>query len=273
MLYVLAVGMLIVLLFSMLYLFMLMPRMTQRRRMRAFLGMKWAHRGLHCREMGIPENSMAAFREAIKEGVGIELDVHLTKDKQLVVFHDDTLKRICGREGRIEEQNLVELEKCYLSGTSEKIPLFSDVLQYVNGRVPLLIEVKLPTKNTEICEYLDAELRGYTGEYLVQSFNCLVLRWMKQHHPSVLRGQLSSNLVKSDRTPHYLLRFVVTHLLTDWFCRPDFISYKLEDRHNLGLWLVQHLFGAPVAMWTLKNETSMRIAEMGCDMYIFEREK
>ena len=76
---------------------------------------------------------MAAFRLAVKEGYGIELDIHLTRDGKVVVFHDDTLDRICGKKGKIEDRDWEELKQCYLSGTSERIPLFSEVLTYING--------------------------------------------------------------------------------------------------------------------------------------------
>ena len=82
-------------------IFLLAPRLSGRKRVHPFLGVKWAHRGLHDKKRGIPENSFPAFRAAIEAGDGIELDVHLTKDGQLVVFHDDTFERICGRRGRM----------------------------------------------------------------------------------------------------------------------------------------------------------------------------
>lgn len=253
------------------YLLMLMPRMAKRRRMKPFLGCQWAHRGLHCIEQGVPENSMKAFQMAVKGGYGIELDVHLTRDERLVVFHDDTLERICGNRGKVEETMYSELAGCYLSGTSQRIPLLSEVLGYVDGRVPLLIEVKLPTRNMEICARLSEELRDYKGAYLVQSFNSFVLGWLKKHRADILRGQLSSNLVKSDKVPHYFIRFCVKYLLTNCYARPDFISYKLDDSRNISLRLLKHLFRTPVAVWTITTADAMERARQEFDMYIFER--
>lgn len=262
-----------VVLLVLIYLWMLAPRMTKRSQMKPFLGTMWAHRGLHCIERGVPENSMAAFYQAVKKGYGIELDVHLTRDGKLVVFHDDTLDRICGKKGTVEEMSYEELKKCYLCGTSERIPLFSEVLDYVSGRVPLLIEVKLPSRNTQICVCLNELLKNYSGAYLVQSFNCLVLGWFRKNSPDILRGQLSSNLVKSDKMPHYLLRFCVKYLLSDCYSRPDFISYKLKDSHNVSLWLVKNLFRAPVAVWTLRTPEELEEARSRFDLYIFEKIK
>ncbi len=164
--------------------FLLAPRLSGRKRVHPFLGVKWAHRGLHDKKRGIPENSFPAFRAAIEAGDGIELDVHLTKDGQLVVFHDDTFERICGRRGRVEDTSYEEMQKYRLAETKERIPLLSEVLQLVDGKVPLLIEVKLPNTDTKICRKLDEELRKYHGEYMIQSFNSLVLRWMKKYRKS-----------------------------------------------------------------------------------------
>ncbi len=107
-------------------------------------GVKWAHRGLHDIKKGIPENSIPAFQAAIEAGYGIELDVHLTKDGKLVVFHDDDFRRICGEKGKVEETDYARMRTYRLSRTGEKIPLLSEVLRLVDGKVPLLIEVKLP---------------------------------------------------------------------------------------------------------------------------------
>lgn len=135
-----------------------------------------------------------------------------------MVFHDDTFERICGRRGRVEDTSYEEMQKYRLAETKERIPLLSEVLQLVDGKVPLLIEVKLPNTDTKICRKLDEELRKYHGEYMIQSFNSLVLRWMKKHRNEIPRGQLSENLTKNDRTTHYLLRFCVKYLLSNCMC-------------------------------------------------------
>ena len=96
----------------------------------------------------------------------------------------------------MEDTSYEEMQKYRLAETKERIPLLSEVLQLVDGKVPLLIEVKLPNTDTKICRKLDEELRKYHGEYMIQSFNSLVLRWMKKHRNEIPRGQLSENLTK-----------------------------------------------------------------------------
>lgn len=258
-------------LFTLLYLFMICPNLSGKARMKPFQGVEWAHRGLHDLQKGIPENSMAAFQNAVKGGFGIELDVHLTRDGQLVVFHDDTLRRVCGKAGMIEEMFYSDLQQLYLCGTAERIPLLSQVLSYVQGRVPLLIEVKLSTQNTLICDALKKNLNKYSGAYLIQSFNCFVLHKLRTCMPQALRGQLSSNLTKSDKKQQYFLRLFVKCLLTNCYTLPDFISYKLGDSKNISLWLNQHLYKVPIAVWTLRGEKELKKAKNRFDMYIFER--
>ncbi len=265
------IALLAVICIVLLFAFLTAPRLSDRRRMRPFLGIKWAHRGLHDIRKGIPENSFPAFHAAAEKGYGIELDVHMTRDRQLVVFHDDTFERVCGCRGVVEQTDYVELSRYNLCGTKEKIPLLRDVLRRVNGKVPLLIEVKLPNSDTEICRRLDQVLKGYKGAYMIQSFNSLVLRWLKKHSRETLRGQLSANLTRSDDTPHYLLRFCVKYLLSNCMCRPDFISYKWADRKNLGFRLNRMLFRTPSAVWTLQGDKDVREAKRKFDMFIFER--
>ena len=250
--------------------FMTAPRMSGRRRVRPFFGVKWAHRGLHDISAGIPENSLPAFRAAADAGYGIELDVHLTKDRRLVVFHDDTFERMCGEKGLVRETGYEQIKKYRLCGTDERIPLFSEVLNAVDGRVPILIEVKLFSADTEICRYLVEELEQYRGKYMIQSFNCLVLRWLKKYKSEIPRGQLSGNLTAREKEPHYLLRFCVKYLLTNFLGRPDFISYKWTDRKNAGLWLNRAVYRTPTAAWTMHGEKSLREAEKTFDMQIFE---
>lgn len=253
-----------------LYLFLICPGFSHRKEMRPFLGTKWAHRGYHDMKQLIPENSIPAFKRAVANRYGIELDVHLTKDKKVVVFHDDTLRRMCGNDNTVESMTYEHLQEFYLCGTSEKIPLFCEVLRCVNGRVPLLIEIKLPFRDTELCRHVYEELEHYCGPWLIQSFNTLAVRWFKQYAPDVLRGQLASRLTKSDRTPHYFFRFCAQHLLTNCLCRPDFVSYKFQDRDNLGLFLNRRLFGSPTAAWTLRKPADLKTAQQEFDMYIFE---
>ena len=120
-----------------------------------------AHRGLHDSAKGVPENSMAAFQLAIERGHAIELDLRITADRQVVVFHDDTLTRMCGVEGKVWEYTVEELQKLKLGKSNETIPTFAHVLEMVDGRVPLIIEYKMDRVDTKVCELGNAILEKY----------------------------------------------------------------------------------------------------------------
>lgn len=258
--------------FCVLYLFALSPRLSRKREMRRYRHTMFAHRGYHCLEKGIPENSMAAFRAALNRGYGIEIDLHLTKDGRLVVFHDDTLERMCGRPDIIERLTYKELKTCRLCGTSETIPTFEDVLSLVEGRVPLLIELKIPDSSLQICEKAYQRLRQYSGPCLIQSFNTLGIRWFRLHAPQILRGQLSSNLTRDPLKEAWLLRFMVKHLLANFLGRPDFISYNLNDLPIINVWILKHIFNIPVAVWTLNTPDMLYRGKQYFDMQIFEKQ-
>ena len=131
---------------------MLFPGGSTRRQRAPFQGVNFAHRGLHTRDRAVPENSLEAFRLAARAGYGIELDVRLTRDGQVVVFHDNDLKRLCGVDKRVDELDWAELQKLKLCGSEEGIPLFSDALDVIRGRGPLIVELKNGPRNRELCE-------------------------------------------------------------------------------------------------------------------------
>ena len=253
------------------YFFFIFPRITNRKAFSALDHMQFAHRGYHCADRLIPENSMAAFQSALSKGYGIELDIHLTRDHKLVVFHDNSLQRMCGRPGIIEKSSYEELKKFHLLNTSERIPLFSDVLHYVNGRVPLLIELKIPDNSLKICEVAYKELFHYKGSFLIQSFNTMGLYWFRKNAPHILRGQLSSDLTKTEAGESYICRFLVKHLLCNILGRPDFISYKMADLPAAGVFFCQKLFRIPIAVWTLRTPETLEEGRKWYNFQIFEK--
>ncbi len=234
------------------------------------LGWDYAHRGFYNNRKGIPENSMAAFSRAINHGYGIELDVHLTADNQLVVFHDDTLIRMCGVNKKIARMPLSELEQYTLLDSEEHIPLFKDVLALVEGRVPLIIELKVDDANQNLlCPLVWQQLEKYRGTYCIESFNPFVLQWFKRHQPQVVRGQLSCNFFKED--PHCdLVLLLITNLMTNFFTHPDFIAYKYLDTSNLAFRMNQKLFRVMTVVWTIPARPAYERYKSRVDAIIFE---
>ena len=229
-----------------------------------FLGRNFAHRGLHTPDKQVPENSLAAFRAAVENGYGMELDVQLSKDGQVVVFHDDNLLRVCGREERVDELTLMELRTLSLCGTGERIPVFSQVLKQVGGRTPLIVELKSGPRNTELCEKTLALLRDYDGDFCVESFDPRIVAWFRRNAPDLLRGQLSQPCELFRREQGPLMSFLLSHTLLNFLGRPQFIAYKIGPRPAL-VRLVE-LFGAMRVGWTSHGEEN----EKGRDAVIFE---
>jgi glycerophosphoryl diester phosphodiesterase len=147
----------------------------------AFMGAPLAHRGLW-RSGGAPENSLAAFEAACRAGYGIELDVRLSADGEAMVFHDETLERLTASAGLVEEQTTDELQALRLLGSCENIPTLAEVLAGVDGRAPLLVELKTPPGQEGLLERRVAELLGaYAGPVAVLSFNADALAWLAAH--------------------------------------------------------------------------------------------
>ena len=239
-------------------------------RMEGLYGWKYAHRGFH--GDGVPENSMEAFRRARERGYGVELDVHLLADGNLAVIHDHDLKRTTGKDGRIEELTVDQLQEYFLEETMQTIPEFGQVLQMFNGRVPLIIELKATGKNhAALCEKTCAMLDAYNGVYCLESFDPRCVHWLKKNRPDLIRGQLTENFFKTKTsTLPWILRFVMTFQLLNFLTRPDFVAYKFKDRNHPSNKIVRLLWKTPSVTWTLVNEREYETAVAENRVPIFE---
>lgn len=235
-----------------LWLFLIAPR-AKKKEMAPFLR-PYAHRGLWGGEL--PENSLGAFRAAAEAGFAIELDIQLSRDGEVMVFHDYTLDRVCGRAGKISELSAAELGNIPLNGIeNEHIPTLREVLDTVAGRVPLLIELKGENGNTALVPAALAVLAGYGGAWCMESFNPLLLRAVKKQAPHVMRGLLSTNLLKEKKNGSKLLNFALSAHLFNFLCRPNFLAFDKNHPRRKGLLAGLRLFGAPPFVYTVKTQT------------------
>lgn len=217
-------------------------------------GWAYAHRGLH--GDGVPENSMAAFRAALDNGYGIELDIHLLKDGNLAVIHDSLLNRTTGEAGRIEDLTTEELKNYRLEGTGETIPEFMDVLTLFNGKAPMIVELKpVDGNHAALAEAACRMLETYSGVFCMESFDPRCLVWLKKNRPDIIRGQLTENFFRSRNELSDVLRFALTHLLTNVATVPDFVAYKFADRKDtISNEVCRRLWKAQGVSWTLKTK-------------------
>ena len=190
-----------------------------------------AHRGLHSKDGLIPENSKSAFDLALKHGYAIECDVNVLKDGTAVVFHDHTLKRLCGDDRKLSDVNWSDVENIYLGKTSEKIVRFDSFLNDVSGQTPLLIELK-PHGNTKLlCQSVMNSLKDYHGQYAIFSFHPKVVYYLKKHHSEVIRGQIAESFKQDARMPR-IVKWMMKKMMFNVLTKPDFISYGIKDMPN-----------------------------------------
>ena len=215
-------------------------------------GWSYAHRGLH--KEGIPENSMAAFREALDHGYGVELDIHLMKDGKLAIIHDHSLLRTAGAEVNIEDLILPDLENFRLEGTDEKIPLLEEVLELFSGKAPLILELKPANNHAQLCEAVSKMLERYKGSFCVESFDPRCVLWFRKNRPQYIRGQLAENFFANPNSKlPVILKCIMSWNLSVFLTRPDFIAYKFADRNNLTVRICRGLWHLQGVTWTLQT--------------------
>ncbi|MBQ1466583.1 MAG: glycerophosphodiester phosphodiesterase [Eubacteriaceae bacterium] len=247
------------------YLFLVSPDPSRRHVM---ITDRLAHRGLH--DEVIPENSLAAFRAAKQNGLGVELDVQYTLDRKVVVFHDEDLLRMCGVDRKVRDMTYEELSELRLRGTDEKIPLFSEVLE-VMSPLPVLCELKyyLGASDTQMCADVLELLRGYDGSMYIESFSPAIVEWFRKNAPDVYRGQLAMNDLKGYRGQDLVTRMLLKSLVINYMGRPHFISFRYTD-DSLGL-KVCRLFGIHTFGWAPKGAAEVKDALSRFDTVIFEK--
>ena len=224
-----------------------------------------AHRGLFGEN--IPENSIAAFKQAIKNKLPIELDVSFLVDGTPVIFHDEKLARLTGQDGFISGCTMSDISSFRLQGTKEKIPTLAEALDVIDGKVPVLIEIKNYGKVGACEKSVWKELIKYNGEYAIISFNPYSLEWFKENAPKVKRGQLASFFRGQEIAG--VRRFALKRmLLNKKVSEPNFVIYNCEDMPNK--YLKKYYGVIPVLAFGLKNEAEELRVKGFCDNIIFD---
>lgn len=222
-----------------------------------------AHRGLHSKN--VPENSLAAFSKAIEKGYAIELDVQQLSDDTIVVFHDETLARMTGNDGYIKYLHKEDLKALSLKGSKEHIPTFEQVLKLVDGKVPLLIEVKNAYKVGKLEQALIDALKNYNGEFAVQSFNPYSLSYFKKHAPNILRGQLAGSF--NGEKLGWFKKILLRKMKLNKVSVPHFINYEASTLPNR---YVKKFKDLPLLAWVVKSKEEYLKVVKYCDNVVFE---
>lgn len=204
-----------------------------------------AHRGIH-NNLDIPENSIKAFNKAINENIAIELDIQLTKDNELIVFHDHNLKRMTNNNSLVEDLNLKEIKQLKLLDTNEHIPTLEEVLNLINGKVLIDIEIKNTKRINNIVNILINNLNSYKGEIIIKSFNPKIIKKLKK-----ITYNYKYGLLIKEKYPKKLQTLIMKSNLILLYCRPNFLAIsknlsktkrfkKLKNKYQIYIWTIKN---------------------------------
>jgi len=214
----------------------------------------FAHRGLHY-GAGFPENSLLAFAAALELGAGIECDLRLTADDRILVFHDQETWRMCSSHLMIGKSTHAELSRLRVG--DGPIPTLESLLALVDGRVPLLLEIKVDNDVWRWMPALKRALRDYRGRHGVMSFDPRITRLLKTNHPRVRRGLI----LKDNLSP-------LRRRMAMWLADPQFLAV---ERTALGKsWVAKERERTPVYSWTIRGPEQRAQAQVHADALIWE---
>lgn len=228
-----------------------------------------AHRGLHNKETGVEENSPSAFQLAIDAGLNIEMDIRITKDEQLIVFHDGDGRRMLSIDENIEHLTLEEIQSATIGNSKDRVLTLDEFLDMVSGNVGLIIEIKATSKNERVCQCCAEILDGYSGHFSICSFRPEIVRWFAKNRKHFTRGQLIENILGDKRYP-WFVRILQTFNGFAFLAKPNFLS--VEYRHaRFFTWI--RMFGGILSIWTIRDQKSMDKFKRKADAIIFENVK
>ncbi|TPW31208.1 glycerophosphodiester phosphodiesterase family protein [Pararhizobium mangrovi] len=219
-----------------------------------------AHRGFHDLDAGIVENSLAAFERAAEAGFAIECDVQFPADGVPIVFHDETLDRLCPLGGAVADKLSTDLQQMVLAGTRQRIPTLGQTLDRVAGRVPLVIELKGRRGDDDgLAGAVLEAVETYVGPVALMSFDDWILEELIALEPSVPIGLTAEGNDEKAFSRHRSLMAQGLH----------FVSYNVDHLPNPftdGL----RKAGIPVVSWTVRNTAGRETSRAHADQMTFE---
>jgi glycerophosphoryl diester phosphodiesterase len=234
-----------------------------------------AHRGFHDVDNGIIENTPSAILRGMESGFGIEVDVQETADGEALVFHDYTLDRLVEGTGKVIDQASDALVQLHMKTGNDKLWLLQDLFDLVNGKVPLVIEIKSLLRRDaqgDFVRHVTDQIAAYDGPACIKTFDPDMLSIAKSHKPEVLRGIVADG---ANPGPDYVRysrvdRFILRHLLHFPRTGPHFVSYGVKDLPKPAPSLLRSLFKVPVMCWTVRTREQREIAARYADQIVFE---
>lgn len=232
-----------------------------------------AHRGLHDAAAGAVENTAGAFAAAIAANYGIECDLQVSADGEVMVHHDDALGRLTEGSGRLADMSAASLKAVRFKASGERMLTLSELCEWVAGRVTLLLELKSRFDgDTRLAQRVATTLRDYGGPVAAMSFDPDTVAALRELAPRLARGIVAQRRYPQAEWPA-LPRgraFVLAHLLHFARTRPHFIAYAVRDLPAAAPLIARSVFGCPLLTWTVRSEDDRRRAKRHADQTIFE---
>lgn len=214
---------------------------------------KIIYRGLH--DNISPENSISAIKKTIEKGYALELDLRMLTDGTIVVFHDERLGRMTKADGFLSNCSYDDIKGLTLEKSNEHIPTLNEVLKVIDGQVPVIFDIR-NIDMIGIEKNVWKILKGYKGEYAIQSVNPYTLEWFKCNAPAVRRGQLAS-FFKGEKGQElsWINKFRLKRLmLCAKVSEPNFISYDADNLPNRFVKKFSHL---PILAWKVSDPETL----------------
>ena len=225
-----------------------------------------AHRGLYDPGTPTEENTVAAVAAAVEAGYAVEIDVRTSADDIIVVFHDKELDRLTDGTGPVSKWGFAQLRKLQVGKSGRGVPSLPDILEVVDGRVPIFIELKSPSHKDiqRLCAGVRHCFEGYKGPVAVMSFNPRIAAWFRQYMPNYARG------VVLDETALLNLRFRLVFPYWMRKIRPDFLACDVTLLPNdyCAKWRKK---GHPLLTWTVNTAKLEDVGRQHADALIFEK--
>ena len=230
-----------------------------------------AHRALH--GGALVENTLGAASAAVAANYGIETDLQLSADGEVIVFHDDTFDRLTTASGPVKAKTLAEIKKIAFKGSGEHIPALGELLALVAGRTPLVLELKSAWDGDErLVARVAKQLESYAGPVAAMSFDPRMVEALRKHAPGLPRGIVAERYYRAEywnKMP-WRHKFALGNLLHFLTTRPHFVAYRVQDLPAMAPLLARHALGMPLLTWTVRTEAERKRARLWASQMIFE---
>ena len=232
-----------------------------------------AHRGLHDRSRGIIENMPAAIVAAVAANFSFEVDLQLTADGEAMVHHDDELGRLTDGSGALKGMTAAQLKQVVFKDTAERMMSLGDLCALVQGRVPMVLEVKSHFDGDRRLVGRVAEvLASYPGPVVAMSFDPDQVLALREAMPRLARGIVAERSYDDADWPGLTppQRSNMLHLRHGFRTRPHFVAYGVNDLPALAPWIARNIFGCALLTWTVRTKEQRDRAARYADQMIFE---